>query len=249
MRRIIVIATTTLGLWVSALPVAVQTPADRKQARIQNQLGWEQMGAEQWEGAARSFQRAINIDPSFEIPYYGLGRARIALKQFTEAIDALTRCQGLFRAQAGRQFTNQQEAQRYRHDRITEIDEQIRQVQTMPPSARNQDLLRQLNNQRRDIQNAIQRGQSMNIEASVPPWVSLSLGSAYFRAGRIEDAEREYKATIAADDRSGEAHSNLAVVYLETERFALALQSIASAKKTGFKVNPELEKAIRSKLP
>ena len=34
---------------------------------------------------------------------------------------------------------------------------------------------------------------------------------------------REYKATIAADNESGEAHSNLAVVYLETDRFADAL--------------------------
>lgn len=243
MRRI----AAALALVACAVPVYTQSAADRKQARVQNELGWEQMGAEQWEGAARSFQRAIEIDPSFEIPYYGLGRARIALKQFVEAVDALSKCQALFRARAGRQFASQQDAQRYRNDRVTEIDEQIRQVQSLPPSARNQDLLRQLNNQRRDIYNALQRGSSMSIDATVPPWVSLSLGSAYFRAGRIADAEREYKATIAADDRSGEAHSNLAVVYLETGRFAEALASIRAAKKTGFRVNPELERAIEEK--
>ena len=54
----------------------------------------------------------------------------------------------------------------------------------------------------------------------VPAWVSLSLGSAYFRSGKLADAEREYKAAIDADGRSGEALNNLAVVYLETERFA-----------------------------
>lgn len=247
MGRIVVTA-FAVGLWVSALPGAAQTPADRKQSRIQNQLGWEQMGAEQWAGAARSFQKAIDIDPTFEIPYYGLGRARIALKQFAEAIDALTKCQSLFLAQAGRQFTSEQEAQRFRRDRITEIDEQIRQVQSLPPSARSQDLLRQLNNQRRDIQNAIQRGQSMNIEASVPPWVSLSLGSAYFRSNRLADAEREYKAAVDADARLGEAHSNLAVVYLETGRYAEAAQSLAAARRAGFKINPELERAITARL-
>ena len=94
---------------------------------------------------------------------------------------------------------------------------------------------------------AISKGVNVNLNATVPPWVSLSLGSAYFRSGKIADAEREYKATIAADNKSGEAHNNLAVVYLETERFTEALNSINAAKKTGFKVNPELEKAIRSK--
>ena len=54
----------------------------------------------------------------------------------------------------------------------------------------------------------------LSLEATVPPWVSLALGSAYFRAERFEDAEREYKATIAADSKAGEAHNNLAVVYL-----------------------------------
>jgi hypothetical protein len=64
----------------------------------------------------------------------------------------------------------------------------------------------------------------------------------------MADAEREFKAASEADRRSGEALSNLAVVYLETQRFALALEAVESAKKTGFKVNPELEKAIRSRL-
>lgn len=246
--RCIIFVIALVAVAASSPATATQPAADRKQARLQNQLGWEQMGAEQWAGAARSFQRAIEFDPTFEIPYYGLGRAKMAIKQFVEAIDALSQCQGLFRARAGRQFTTQQEAQRYRNDRLTELDEQIRQLQSMPPSARSQELLRQLSNQRRDIHNAVQRGNSMTIDATVPPWVSLSLGSAYFRAGRLADAEREYKATVAADDRSGEAHSNLAVVYLETGRFGEAYAALQAAKTTGFKVNPELERAIRERV-
>ena len=109
------------------------------------------------------------------------------------------------------------------------------------------ELLRQLQNVRRDIQENIQRGNNMTIESGVPAWVSLALGSAYFRATRLSDAEREYKATLAADSKSGEAHSNLAVVYLETERFNEALAALNAAKKTGFRVNPELEKAIRER--
>jgi Tfp pilus assembly protein PilF len=244
MRTIVAtVIACVLGLSIGA----AQSKTTRERARVQNQLGWEDMKAEAWERAARSFRNAIDIDPEFEIAHYGLGRASMALKKFPSAIAAYERCRNLYRAQAGRIFTNAQEAQRYRRDRITEIDEQIRMVQSGPMTGARADMMRQLQNQRRDIQESIQRGNDVTIESSVPAYVSLALGSAYFRTGRLADAEREYKATIEADNRSGEAHSNLAVVYLETERFDLASNALESAKKVGFRVNPELEKAIRER--
>lgn len=167
----------------SVAAAAAQTPDDRKRARIQNQLGWDDMRTERWESAAKAFQQAIDIDRTFADAHYGLGRAQMALKRFPAAIEALAACRDLYLSQAGRQFASQQDAQRARNDRITEIDERIRQVQSMPSSMQQQDLLRQLNNQRRDIQEALTRGGSLSFDAQVPPWVSLSLGSAYFRAG------------------------------------------------------------------
>jgi tetratricopeptide (TPR) repeat protein len=224
---------------------STQTRADRERARAQNRLGWEDMRAEAWEKAARSFQAAIDIDPQFEVPYYGLGRANMNLKKFGAAIAAYERCRDLYRNATAQRFSNAQEAQQYRRDRIIELDEQIRQAQSGPMTPARQDLIRQLQNVRRDIQESIQRGNSMSVETSVPAWVSLALGSAYFRSGKLVDAEREYKATIAADSRSGEAHNNLAVVYLETGRIDEAEASLKSAKRVGFKVNPQLEEAIK----
>jgi tetratricopeptide (TPR) repeat protein len=241
------IGTVMIACVLSLVVGSAQTRTDRERARVQNRLGWDDMKSEAWEKAARAFQNAIDIDPAFEIPHYGLGRANMALKKFDAAIAAYERCRNLYSAQVGRQFSNAQEAQRYRRDRITEIDEQLREVQSRPMNAATSDMVRQLQNQRRDIQESIQRGNDMSITSTVPPWVSLALGSAYFRAGRAGDAEREYKAAIAADSRAGEAHSNLAVVYFEAGRFADAASSLQSAKKSGFKVNPDLEKAIREK--
>ncbi len=230
-----------------AVPAAAQSPGDRAKARLQNQLGWDYMKSERFEDAVKAFQQSVETDPTFEMPWYGLGRAHLALKQFVSATSALTRCKNLYENIAGRHFTNQQEAQRFRQDRITDLDERIRQVQTGPQTIQTQDQLRQLQEQRRQIQEYIARGNNMTIENTVPAWVSLSLGSAYFRSGKFEDAEREFKAAVAADGKSGEALSNLAVVYLETQRFDLAKQAIDAAKKTGFKVNPELERAIRAR--
>jgi tetratricopeptide (TPR) repeat protein len=233
---------------VTMVPMEAQSPGDRNKSRAQNRAGWEFMQSEQFENAVKAFQSAVEIDSTFEMPWYGLGRAHLALKQFVSASSALERCRSLYEAQVGRQFTSQQEAQRYRQDRITEIDEMIRQVQSGPQSLARQDQARQLQEQRRQLQEYITRGNTVAMGTGVPAWVSLSLGSAYFRSGKMPDAEREFKAAAEADRRSGEALSNLAVVYLETQRYALALEAVESAKKTGFKVNPELEKAIRSRI-
>jgi Flp pilus assembly protein TadD len=171
----------------------------------------------------------------------------MALKKYVEAVAAYTKSRDLYRSQAGRQFSNQQEAQRYRRDRITEIDEQIRMAQTGPQTMQSQDQLRQLQNTRRDMMNSIERGTNMTLETSVPAFVSLALGSAYFRTEKLADAEREYKAAIAADPKSGEAHNNLAVVCMLTGRVDEAERSLAQAKKVGFKVNPQLEQDIKNK--
>ena len=103
MRASIAIVLVLAGL--APTLATAQTRSDRERARIQNKLGWEDMKAEAWERAARSFQNAIDIDPQFEIPHYGLGRANMALKKFVAAIDAYERCRSLYRAQAGRVFT------------------------------------------------------------------------------------------------------------------------------------------------
>lgn len=232
---------------LTAATASAQPEPDRNKAREFNQLGWEYLRSEKFDNAITAFQKSVEIDPSFDMPWYGLGRAHLALKQFVSAVSALTRCKDIYVQQAGRQFTNQQEAQRVRHDRLAELDEMIRELQTGPQTTQRQDQLRQVQEHRRQLQEIMNRGNNMNIESNVPAWVSLSLGSAYFRSGKLAEAEREFKAAAESDRRSGEALNNLAVVYLETQRFDLAKTTIEAAKKTGFKVNPELEQAIRSK--
>jgi tetratricopeptide (TPR) repeat protein len=236
-----------LAVVASVAPALGQAPGDRQKARLANKTGWDLMKAESFEKAVVAFQQSIELDPTFDMSFYGLGRAHLALKQYVSAISALSRCRDLYVAQVGRQFTSQQEAQRYRQDRITELDEMLRQLDAAPQSAQVQDQKRQVTEHKRQLQELITRGNDTTTSSSVPAWVSLSLGSAYFRSGKLADAETNYKEAIAADQRSGEAHSNLAVVYLETARFADALNEINAAKKIGFKVNPELEKAIRDR--
>jgi tetratricopeptide (TPR) repeat protein len=221
--------------------------ATRERAMVPYRAGLEYLKAEDWDKAVAEFRSAVELDPGFEMAYYGLGRAHMGLKAYGEAIGALAKCRDLYAAHAGQRFTNTQEAQRYRKDQMLELDEIIRQYQSGPQSARTSETLRQLNERKRQLQETINRGTNLTIENSVPAYVSLSLGSAYFRIGRMTDAEREYKATIAADPKTGEAHSNLAVVYLETGRYDDAEKAVKAAEKTGLKVHPGLKEDIRKR--
>jgi tetratricopeptide (TPR) repeat protein len=230
-----------------AASASAQMSQERERARPHYRTGWQLMRVEAWEEAAKAFQQAIDIDSEFEDAYYSLGRANMALKKYVEAIAAYTKSRDLYRAQAGRRFTNQQEAQRYRRDRLTELDEVVRSLQTGPQTMRTQDQLRRVQEQRRQIQDYLQRGANFTIENTVPAFVSLALGSAYFRAGKLQDAEREYKAAIDADSKTGEAHSNLAVVYMETGRYDDAERSVAAAEKAGYKVHPQLKDDIKKR--
>jgi tetratricopeptide (TPR) repeat protein len=78
-----------------------------------------------------------------------------------------------------------------------------------------------------------------------PAWISIALGSAYFRSGAMSDAEREYLEALKADPKLGEAHNNLAVVYMLTQRYAEANAEVKAAEKSGFRVNPQLKEDLK----
>ena len=128
-----------------------------------------------------------------------------------------------------------------------ELRELARQSRQGPQNQQTQEQQRQIENAIRQTQDETMRGSNLNIDATAPAFVSLALGSAYFRAQRIADAEREYKATINADPKAGEAHNNLAVVYMITGRLDAAAQEVALAEKWRFRVNPDLKAEIAEK--
>ena len=84
--------------------------------------------------------------------------------------------------------------------------------------------------------------------ATTPPGVFLALGSAYLRAGQLPEAEREYRAALHGNPRMGEAHNNLAYLYMVSGRLQEAERELAQAEKKGFKVHPDFKNELKSKL-
>jgi Tfp pilus assembly protein PilF len=240
-RSFVLVAVATSVL-ASSAAASQETARDR--ARGPYKIGFERMRAEAWDEAVAAFREAIDIDQSFELAHYMLGRAYMAQKQFLTAVGAFAKARSLYLADAGRQFSSAQDAQRYRRDRLMEIDLLLGDLRRMPQTRQVQDQIRQLEDYRRLVQQGESRGNNFVLDTGVPAYVSLSLGSAYFRSGNLAEAERYYREAIDADPKSGEAHNNLAVVYMETGRYADAERSVKAAEKTGFRVPPALKAEI-----
>lgn len=235
-----------LGL-VSVIPASAQQLNARERARPAYDRGIEEMRMEALEAAARSFQSATEVDPTFDAAFYMLGRTYLSLRQYEAAVQALTSCRDIHLAEASRVSQDRREGARLRKERVDELRRFIGELELVQPQTdRIREQIRQFEERIRQIEN-LDREAGAQKYMAVPAYVSLSLGSAYFRAGDLAEAEKAYLETVATDSKIGEAYNNLAVVYMETGRYAEAEQAVKDAEKTGMRVPQALKDEIRKR--
>lgn len=200
-------------------------------------LGEDSMRVERWDSAAAEFQEAIRLEPSLEMAHYRLGQVYMETRRYPNAVRAFLGCGDAFLISNRQRALGDLRTQRALDEQIQAIQDQETAVGTGHGSILNGGKFA-LDRQIADLR-ALQR-QSTSVSA-IPAWISLALGSAYFRSGSMADAEREYLAALKSDPKLGEAHNNLAVVYLLTGRPAKAAVEIEAAEANGFRVNPQLK--------
>jgi tetratricopeptide (TPR) repeat protein len=244
----LVIISSVRAAGAQTLPTDTVSHTARQRAEPQYKVGLDCMRREDYPGALKAFETAVEIDPAFELAYYMMGRAHLALRSYAAAVQALSHARHLYTSLGTTQFTDEQQRERYRRDRLNTLAatlDSYRSITPQTPPIR--EAIRQLEEQRRQVED-MDRARSQSQAPAVPAFVSLSLGSAYFRSGRLAEAEKAYLDAVAADPKSGEAFSNLAVVYLTTGRYQDADRAVKAAEKAGFKVHPELKEDIRKRI-
>jgi Flp pilus assembly protein TadD len=243
-----ILAFVVAGALVAGSPAAAQKLADeatRREALQYYRAGNELLSSERFEQAVEQFRKAIDKDPLLALAHYGLGQAYMGLQRYASAIQAYTGCRSAYQTLAGLAQTDQVNVDRQRDDEIRELREVIRGLQsrriktaTVDPTQR----ILALESRIKDLERMKQR----NMDPMRPPAeVSLALGSAYFRNGDREDAEREWLVAVETNPGLGEAHNNLAVIYLLTGRKKDAETAVKAAEKAGFRVNPKLKDDVR----
>jgi tetratricopeptide (TPR) repeat protein len=252
-----IVAVALSALVFSASAARAQTPyhlnPDEDRAQLHYRLGWEAFRVEHWDEAVKEFKQVLDVDAKYKLAYYGLGRSYMALKQFVDATAAYERCRQLYEGDASEKFRTAQEADQIRQSDLDQLKLAINALTSrtnnngvVSNAAQNQ--IRQLRDQAQRIQQKRDViNNNMTITSEVPSFVSLALGSSYFRSSRFTDAEREYKAAVNDDPKFGEAWNNLAALYLTTGRIDDADRAATTAEKVGYKVNPGLKEDIRRK--
>jgi Tfp pilus assembly protein PilF len=243
--RLIPVLLSTLLLTIAPPRAQVTSDQARREALQFYRAGQEFLSSEQFEKAAESFRNAIAKDPLLALAHYGLGQSYMALKRYASAIVAFTDCRDTYVRLGGMALSDSVSANQRREDEMREIRDSIRMFRSVRVKNSTGDMnpyILQLESRLRDLENQRQKG----VEATKPPGeVSLALGSAYFRNGQLPEAEREWKVAVETKPNLGEAHNNLAVVYMLTMRKKEAEDAVRQAERAGFRVNPQLKEDIR----
>ena len=231
---------------------------DLPRAQQHDRTAWARLDAKNFEGAAAEFEAALQIHPEYADALHGLGKARMALKQYEAAVRALERCRDSYAHAGTEDAEHRLLANRARESQLTNLRRRLADLEGPSaigtataagrgaPSGSTE--VQEVKQQIRALQGERESGPVSGQPGPVPSFVSLALGSAYFRVERLADAEREFRAAIAVDPKFGEAHSNLALVCLLTGRAAEAQDHVRIAEEAKFQVNPELKRQIRAAL-
>lgn len=253
MRPSAVVLTALIALLHLPATSPAQAPPPRsnpeaERAMLHYRLGWESLHSEAWAAAVKEFQQAIDINKRFKLAYYGLGRSFMALRQFQDATKSYETCRTLYQAQASENFGNTLDADKMRQDDQRQLQIAIQQSSGRAnQTQQSQNHTQQLRTQLQRIQMKRDQARDVSIGSTVPAFVSVALGSAYFRQERMADAEHEYKAALDDDPTAGEAHNNLAVVYMLTGRLEESMKEVMRAEKSGYRVNPQFKQDLEDK--
>jgi len=242
MRLVIAVLALTILPGVARADEEV-TPQQFKESREHYRTGEEFMFEEDFSNAVAEFRMATRLDPHYTLAYYSLGQANMALGRYENAATAYEGCRDTIEARAKLDAQRRGEARQARTDALLDIEGALLRWGG-PEAIPNQATMR-LREQKRLLEQE-QEKDAINAVA-VPAELSIALGSAYFRLRRLEDAEREYLAAIAAGDQTGAAHNNIAVIYMMDGRFDEAKQAVQWAEEAGFRVDPRFKEDLEKR--
>jgi tetratricopeptide (TPR) repeat protein len=168
----------------------------------------------------------------------------MGLQRYASAIQAFQGC-----IEAARQLHQLRQNDRTASDRL--IDEEIRELKDSVRRVASgqvrvgQPQIKQTQLEQR-IQELERSRSSLSSNFEVPATVLLSLGSAHFRNGDRDAAEKYWTDAVKVNSRLGEAWNNLAVIHLGTGNKKAAEEAVRNAERAGFRVNPRLKDDIRA---
>jgi tetratricopeptide (TPR) repeat protein len=250
MARRAVVATALVSALTATLPAAqhIADEHSRHEAMRHYRNGQEYMAGERFERAAEEFSKAIQYDQLFTLAHYFLGQAYVNLQRYPSAIKAYNACIEACRAIYSLRQTNRFEAEKRRDEEIRALRETVAIAQAQATRTLGSGLGLRATQLEQQMQSLEHTRASIDGPFQPPAEVLLALGSALYHNNQIEQAEFEWTAAIQVNPRLGEAHNNLAVLYMHTGRLQAAAEELRLAERNGARVNPQLKKDLKQAM-
>jgi len=243
MKTVAALAIALLFVAPGASSAQIADELSRRQALERYRVGQELLTAERYEQAAAEFTAAIELDPLLTLAHYGLGQSYMALKRYASAVQAFTGCKDAYARIATLSQSNALESARRQDEEIRILRDFITAAMQGNIKGANEGNIAP-QQKRLDELETMRRGTTVGARFQIPAEVLLALGSAHYRNGQAADAEREWAAAVTTNPRLGEAHNNLAVLYMQTGRKQQAEDAIRAAERASFRVHPQLKADI-----
>jgi tetratricopeptide (TPR) repeat protein len=244
------LALLTLLAAGSLAPTSALAASDRDdQLAMQHyRAGKDALTHEQYDQAEQELKAAVKLDPLLVSAYHGLGQTMMATKRYPEAVDAFLAGRESWTRMQSNAAGQAMAMQRRLDDQIKALQDDVNTAsrQVSGPGAQNiQAAITRNEDQIRTLQSLRKRGAEGPLPT--PHWLSLSLGSAYFRTGNLAEAEKEYRAALEEKPDLGEGHLNLGVVYMLTGRLDEAESEVKLAEKAGVRVPQGLKDDLQKR--
>jgi tetratricopeptide (TPR) repeat protein len=244
MRLPIIVATLALA----GLPAFAEKPTREEEQRQRQALehykkGQDAMASERLEQAVQEFKAAIQLDPLMTLAHYRLGQAHMSLKDYPQAERDFLACRDAYEKLGGMELTDREAVERRRDQEIDQLENYLGLLQSGQIKNQNPAVPIQVQQRIDELQHSRRKGGAG--VPTVPAEVYVGLGSAYFRQGKLAEAEKEWKTAASNNPKLGEAHNNLAALYLMGNQLDDAEKEVKLAEKAGYPVNPRLKDDIK----
>lgn len=236
MGRVLPSLVLALGV-ASAASAGPGDEARRRKALEHYQRGEDRLSDEKWAEAAEEFRKAVELHPAFVLAHYGLGQAHMALRQYTDAVQAFSASRDAYYKLASQRMSDRLAAAEVSQRMLDEY----RTLTGVDSRGRTSQGVTTRLNVLRDLEQAKRLDDG---HPEPPAEISLALAGAWFRQGNLVEAEKENGNALKARPDYGQARNNLAVIYMMTGRVAEAQAEVDKAEKSGFSVNPKLKEEL-----
>ena len=240
-RAVALTLSLSLGLPRLQAQEAGQSPA----AVTAFRAGQEAFQHEEFDAAIAQFKVAIAADPRFAAAHCALGQTYMTTRRYAEAVATLVQCKAATERQAAAQASARAEQDRAVDREIVELRDSINQIRSGQSKTGNENTIVRLEQRLRTLEESRNRGAAAR--SGVPPTISFALGTAYLRAGSLEPAERELREALKQRPDYGDAHNNLAAVYVALGRWDDAAREVQLAEAAGAKVSPALKRDVAAR--